>query len=113
MKLAGALGRADAYVVSGARGAAILLGADFFGINLSDLGQDEWEEHKRQRGAILLHELLHVYDIKFTDRHILTTCAQHIFVGGLLPTWGGSRWISIWIGNDCKPIDLSQPNVFW
>ncbi len=107
------VGTGDAAVVHGSRGAAILLGPEFYGVNLQRLDTDEWQQHKRRRGSILLHELLHVYDRALTDQYILAKWAAHMFAGGTAPKWGGTRWISIWIDNDCKPIDASRPGVFW
>jgi hypothetical protein len=103
-------GPADAAVVRGERGAAIILGAGFFGVNLNSLNSAQWQTYQHQRGSILLHELLHVYAADFTDRFILNEWAKYIFASGEAPASGGSHWISVWIENDCRPV---KPSDFW
>jgi len=103
---------ADAYVIRGSGGSAILLGSNFYGANWDQLNEKEWREFIKQRGSILLHELLHVYDPTFKDAYILFNWAAKMFVGGNTPAYGGSHWISIWINNDCQPLDPSKPGTY-
>jgi hypothetical protein len=107
------LGGADAAVARGAQGTAILLGIEFYGVNLDTLTPAEWSEYQKLKGSTLLHELLHVYSATFDDDYILGNWANQMFVGGKAPGQGGSRWISIWSNNDCQKVDPSKPGVFW
>ena len=75
--------------------------------------EKEWREFIKQRGSILLHELLHVYNSDYDDDYILKNWGAKMFVGGNTPAYGGSHWISIWINNDCQPLDPSKPGTYW
>jgi hypothetical protein len=107
------LGGADAAVPRGTQGTAILLGPEFYGVNLGKLTPAEWNEYQKRKGSTLLHELLHVYSATFDDDYIFENWANHMFVGGRAPGQGGSRWISIWLNNHCEKVDPSKPGVFW
>jgi RHS repeat-associated protein len=106
------LGSSDASVIHGPRGAAILLGRNFFGAKLDELTAAEWAAYQKQRGSILLHELIHVYDKTLTDDRIFEKWSSRMFTGDV-PQYGGSRWISIWINNDCHKVNPAHAGAYW